>query len=239
MAYLTFLGPLIGSLIRPVGGWLADRFGGARTTFSNFVGMHWLRWLVLIASLQKSLPLFLAAFIALFVLSGIGNGSTYKMIPAIFRSQGAGRGRRPAPMPDDRRPRRAPARGRADRHRRRDRRLRRSAGEHRVPAVVPGSGNGNAAYIGFIAFYVACSLLTWGVYLRRSTAPARRRLIDPDARLRLPSSLPSRSGSYREAVAAFHHGGDDVGRPSAARRRPIATSTACPSMLSPGNARAS
>ena len=37
VAYLTFLGPLVGSLIRPVGGWLADRFGGARTTFWNFV----------------------------------------------------------------------------------------------------------------------------------------------------------------------------------------------------------
>jgi nitrate/nitrite transporter NarK len=34
------------------------------------------------------LPLFNVGFIALFVLSGIGNGSTYKMIPAIFRSKG-------------------------------------------------------------------------------------------------------------------------------------------------------
>src|SRR3954453_1605534 len=38
-AYLTFLGPLLGSLIRPVGGLLADRFGGALITFWNFVAM--------------------------------------------------------------------------------------------------------------------------------------------------------------------------------------------------------
>ena len=43
--------------------------------------------LVLAASLQKSLALFYVGFIALFVLSGIGNGSTYKMIPAIFRAK--------------------------------------------------------------------------------------------------------------------------------------------------------
>jgi NNP family nitrate/nitrite transporter-like MFS transporter len=36
---LTWLGPLLGSLIRPVGGSLADRFGGARITFWNFVAM--------------------------------------------------------------------------------------------------------------------------------------------------------------------------------------------------------
>ena len=39
IASLTFLGPLVGSLARPAGGWLADRFGGARTTFWNFALM--------------------------------------------------------------------------------------------------------------------------------------------------------------------------------------------------------
>ena len=63
-AYLTFLGPLIGSLVRPVGGWLADRVGGARVTFWNFVAMAARRasscWL---ASGQQSLPLFLIGFV--------------------------------------------------------------------------------------------------------------------------------------------------------------------------------
>ncbi|MEV6488593.1 nitrate/nitrite transporter [Actinoplanes sp. NPDC051633] len=86
-AYLTFLGPLLGSLIRPVGGALADRLGGARVTFWNFVAMAGGAGVVLVASQQRSLPLYLVGFIALFVLSGIGNGSTYKMIPAIFRDR--------------------------------------------------------------------------------------------------------------------------------------------------------
>src|SRR6266571_3328814 len=81
-AYLTFLGPLLGSLIRPVGGWLADRVGGALVTFWNFVAMAAAAGTVLVASEKKSLSLFLIGFIALFVFSGVGNGSTYKMIPA-------------------------------------------------------------------------------------------------------------------------------------------------------------
>jgi MFS transporter, NNP family, nitrate/nitrite transporter len=83
-ASVVFIGPLIGSLIRPVGGWMADRFGGAKVTVWNFVGMGLATGVVIMASNEKSLPLFMAGFIALFVLSGIGNGSTYKMIPSIF-----------------------------------------------------------------------------------------------------------------------------------------------------------
>ena len=88
-ASVVFIGPLIGSLIRPLGGWMADRFGGAKVTLLTFFGMAAATAVVILASGQKSLPLFVAGFIALFVLSGIGNGSTYKMIPSIF----AGRAR--------------------------------------------------------------------------------------------------------------------------------------------------
>ena len=87
IAYLTFLGPLLGSLSRPAGGWLADRLGGARVTFWNFAVMALAAAIVLAASRLKSLELFFVGFIALFVFSGIGNGSTYKMIPAIFRAK--------------------------------------------------------------------------------------------------------------------------------------------------------
>src|SRR4051812_9853885 len=86
-AYLTFLGPLLGSLVRPVGGMLADRLGGARVTFVNFIAMAAGAAVVLLAAQQKSLPLYIVGFILLFVFSGIGNGSTYKMIPAIFRAK--------------------------------------------------------------------------------------------------------------------------------------------------------
>ena len=51
---------------------------------------------MLYAARERSLPLYLAGFLSLFVFSGIGNGSTYKMIPAIFRARAAADGGRGA-----------------------------------------------------------------------------------------------------------------------------------------------
>ena len=139
-AYLTFLGPLVGSLIRPVGGMLSDRVGGAKVTFWNFVAMVAAGSAVLVASLEKSLPLFIAGFIALFFFTGVGNGSTYKMIPAIFRAKAAEtRSGPPTPTAAERRPSDL---GRGDRHNRRGRRVRRRAGERGLPPVVPGLQDG-------------------------------------------------------------------------------------------------
>lgn len=90
-AALTFVGPLLGSLARPVGGALADRRGGARVTLWSFTGMASATGIILVASSGHSLPLFIVAFVAVFVLSGIGNGSTYKMIPAAFERQARAR----------------------------------------------------------------------------------------------------------------------------------------------------
>ncbi|GAA4936426.1 NarK family nitrate/nitrite MFS transporter [Streptomonospora halophila] len=86
-AAVTFLGPLLGSLIRPLGGRLADRFGGARVTLVDFAGMAAGTAVIVVASLQESLALFTAGFITLFLLTGIGNGSTYKMIPAVYAAR--------------------------------------------------------------------------------------------------------------------------------------------------------
>ena len=159
-AYLTFLGPLLGSLIRPGGGWAADRLGGARVTSWTFAAMALSASVVLLASARTSLPLFIAGFMMLFVFSGIGNGSTYKMIPAIFRAKTAA----------------------ADEARRLSGALLGIAG-----AVGAFGGvlvnlafrqsfliykTGNAAYLAFIAFYALCFTLTWAVYLR----PSSRRL---------------------------------------------------------------
>ncbi|MGP3923135.1 nitrate/nitrite transporter [Streptomyces sp. 8N616] len=83
----TFLGPLLGSLSRPAGGWMADRWGGARITFWNFLAMAAGAGVLLVASSRNSFPLFVAGFTVLFVLSGIGNGSTYKMIPAVLAGE--------------------------------------------------------------------------------------------------------------------------------------------------------
>ncbi len=80
----TFLGPLLGSFSRPLGGLLADRLGGARVTFWTFVGMGAGTVVLIVAADLNSFGFFITGFTGLFVLSGLGNGSTYKMIPAVF-----------------------------------------------------------------------------------------------------------------------------------------------------------
>src|SRR5688572_9662589 len=84
---LAFLGALIGSISRPAGGWLADRIGGAKVTLWTFVGLGVGTIGVMTSVDMKSFPLFFTSFIALFILAGVGNGSTYRMIPAIFKTQ--------------------------------------------------------------------------------------------------------------------------------------------------------
>src|SRR5579859_4303457 len=74
-AGLTFIGPLLGSLTRPLGGYLADRFGAPRITLIAFSGLAAGTAVAIGASGARSLPLFTAAFVVLFVLSGLGNGS--------------------------------------------------------------------------------------------------------------------------------------------------------------------
>jgi NNP family nitrate/nitrite transporter-like MFS transporter len=84
---LAFLGALIGSLTRPLGGWLSDRIGGAKVTVAVFAGMA-AGVIGVIAGVDGvSFPLFFGSFILLFVLAGLGNGSTYRMIPLIFSAE--------------------------------------------------------------------------------------------------------------------------------------------------------
>jgi NNP family nitrate/nitrite transporter-like MFS transporter len=81
----AFLGALVGSLVRPLGGRLSDRVGGARVTALSFVAMGLGVLGVVWALSLDSFGLFFACFMVLFVATGVGNGSTYRMIPAIFR----------------------------------------------------------------------------------------------------------------------------------------------------------
>ncbi|MDQ2791107.1 MAG: MFS transporter [Pseudonocardiales bacterium] len=166
-AAVTFIGPLLGSLIRPVGGWLSDRINGSIVTFWNFIAMAGASVLIIIAAGIKSLPMFTIGFIALFVLTGIGNGSTYKMIPSIFRAKAdiaiaAGEDRAAA-----------------------------LASARRITGATIGivaavgalggffinlafrqsfqaTGSGVVAFYSFLAFYAACAAVTYVVYLRRA-----------------------------------------------------------------------
>ena len=88
LAGLGFMGALIGSLARPLGGLLSDRVGGARVTLAVFIGMAVFTAGAIIGVQRRSFAIFFASFMVLFLWSGIGNGSTYKMIPSIFMNLG-------------------------------------------------------------------------------------------------------------------------------------------------------
>lgn len=86
----AFLGPFVGAVVRPLGGWVADRLGGARVTLWNFVVMIISIFGVLHFMPEDNSPGsfygFLGMFMLLFITTGIGNGSTFRMIPVIFRT---------------------------------------------------------------------------------------------------------------------------------------------------------
>jgi NNP family nitrate/nitrite transporter-like MFS transporter len=88
LAGLGFVGALIGSVARPLGGWLSDRIGGARVTFAVFLGEALFTLTAIVGVNNHSFPLFFASFMAIFLLAGMGNGSTYRMIPSIFSALG-------------------------------------------------------------------------------------------------------------------------------------------------------
>jgi NNP family nitrate/nitrite transporter-like MFS transporter len=88
LAGLGFIGALIGSIARPFGGWVSDKLGGARVTLTVFLGEAVFTVTAIIGVNEHSFPLFFASFMAIFLLAGMGNGSTYRMIPSIFRALG-------------------------------------------------------------------------------------------------------------------------------------------------------
>lgn len=161
-AYYVWIGAFVGSLIRPVGGMLADRFKGSTVSFWNFVAMVAATAAVYLTAKTHSLPLFIAAFTVLFALTGIGNGSVYKMIPAIFHGEatekatGSFQARRLASALVGV----AGAIG--------------AFGGVLVQIAFRQSflsfGTGNAAYLAFIVFYTLCAIVTWTFYIRTKRA---------------------------------------------------------------------
>lgn len=169
----AFLGPLVGALMRSAGGAIADRVGGALLTLVVFIGMA-----VAVLGVMVFLPGtagggsfggFLAMFLLLFVLSGVGNASTFRMIPVIFRA-----GHERALPADADASQRAAALRRAS--------IESAAvigfssaigayGGFFIPKSFGSSlaltGGAEAALCGFTVFYLSCIAITWWWYFRR------------------------------------------------------------------------
>jgi NNP family nitrate/nitrite transporter-like MFS transporter len=170
---IAFLGPLVGSLSRPFGGLLADKIGGAIITFWNFIAMAAATIGVIYFVGIKDFTGFLVMFLILFVTTGIGNGSTYRMIPSIFREENL---------------RKARGKGEAGRAL-----AIKTAGIESGAALgfigavgacggyfipsgfgksIAATGGPQLALVIYLGFYAICLAFTWWFYLRRSPAEA-------------------------------------------------------------------
>ncbi|CAH0345265.1 NarK family nitrate/nitrite MFS transporter [Bacillus sp. CECT 9360] len=81
---LAFLGAFLAAAARPVGGWISDKFGGARITNIVLVAMSIGALGVIYFLNLGNFGGFLASFLVLFIASGMGSGSTFQMIPFLF-----------------------------------------------------------------------------------------------------------------------------------------------------------
>ena len=145
LAY-AWMGPLVGAVIRPFGGWLSDKLGGAVVTFWNFVVMAAAVAGVLFFLNSHSFAGFFACFMLLFLTTGIGNGSTFRMIPVIFPPKEA-----------------SPVLGFAG--------AIGAYGGFFIPksygTSISLTGGPEAALYVFIVFYLTCIALTWWYYSRK------------------------------------------------------------------------
>jgi MFS transporter, NNP family, nitrate/nitrite transporter len=186
-AYYAFLGAGVGSLARPLGGWLADRYGGARVTLGAILtivvftlGVVWTLGRltanpaadpVVAHANQHWFPVFLTFFLLIFAATGIGNGSAYKMIPAIFRRDAE---RVTVPGTPEREDALATA-------------VTQSSAALGIVGAVGALGGfliplafsspwvhspltaTRNALVGFVAYYLVCALVCWAIYLRRGS----------------------------------------------------------------------
>lgn len=179
-AQIAFIGPLLGSISRPFGGRLSDRIGGGRVTLYTFVAMIFAAGILVTAGMLDDstagaatgaqMSAYVAGFILLFILSGIGNGSTYKMIPSIFEAK---------------------AQGRSDWTRSEKAAWSRSMSGALIgfagaigalggvfinivlrASYVSDAKSATNAFWVFLGFYVVCAVVTWFVFLRIHTARA-------------------------------------------------------------------
>ncbi|HIH2763093.1 MAG TPA: MFS transporter [Candidatus Azoamicus sp.] len=146
----AFLGPMCGSLVRPIGGWISDKVkSGALVTFIDLIIMILSVFSVLffISSLNKSFLGFFVSFIILFITTGIANGSVFQMIPMIFipKESAAVLGVSSAIA---------------------------AYGAFLIPksfgASIKFTGSPEIALCCFVIYYLSCIFITWWYYLRKN-----------------------------------------------------------------------
>ncbi len=149
----AWMGPFIGALIRPVGGWLADKFGGAKVTQACSLVMvvsalgvaYYMREAYQSATPEEFFTPFFVLFLILFAATGIGNGSTFRTIAMVFPKEQAG-----------------PVLGWTS--------AVAAYGAFYIPQVLGEQINATTpevALIGFAVFYVICVLINYWFYLRK------------------------------------------------------------------------
>lgn len=176
-AQVAFLGPLLGSLARIYGGRLADRKGGSRVTLGVLAGMTLAAGMLVVLSTfddhsagvrSASMIGYFVGFMVLFVLSGMGNGSVFKLIPSVYEA-------RSRSVNTDEAGRRHWARARSGS----------LIGVCSAVGALGGvginlalrqsylsTGTETSAYWAFLASYIVAAIITWVLYVRRPALPA-------------------------------------------------------------------
>jgi len=151
----AWIGPFVGALIRPVGGWISDKVGGSIVTqiiSAVMVAASVYAGYVLMQAYHSATPeiyftQFLLVFVILFAASGIGNGSTFRTVGVIFDRAQAG-----------------PVLGWTS--------AVAAYGSFIAPEVIKGqlkAGTPENAMYGFAVFYAVCLVLNWWFYLRKGS----------------------------------------------------------------------
>ena len=153
-SHYIWIGAAVGAFIRPLGGWLSDKLGGARVT-------QWDTWIMVASTIlagyfvslagqsetpEKYFIPFLVTFVVLFATTGIGNGSTFRMIPIIFSKEQAG-----------------PVLGWTS--------AIAAYGAYFIPKIFATqieAGTPEYALYGFAAYYASCLWVNWWYYARKN-----------------------------------------------------------------------
>ena len=165
----VFVGPLVGALSRSATGWISDRWGGGRVTVWVFVtmmiGVAGVLYFLGIKDQPNAFWGFFAMFLLLFFATGVGNASTFQMIPNIMRKEI---------------PRLMPKLTKDEQLRQAEKESAAITGFTSAIAAfgaffIPKSygssialtGGVEFALWGFFVFYISCVLITWAFYTRR------------------------------------------------------------------------